>query len=80
MHMMAGDSLPPLAVGKRQAAAMLNVSERTLDRLTSPRGTLPCIRLAQKVLYRTEAIDAWLRQQEAAGAAGDIQKTENAAG
>lgn len=66
-----GDALPPLAISKRQAAALLNVSERTLDRLTVPHGTLPCVRLSQKVLYRTATIDAWLKQQEAAGAAGD---------
>lgn len=63
-----GDALPSLAVGKRQAAAMLGVSERTLDRITIPRGTLPCIRLSQKVLYSVASLGAWLKQQEAAGA------------
>lgn len=61
MHMSANPAgdLPPLAVSKREAARLLNVSERTLDRLG-----IPHVKLQQKILYRTETLAAWLREQE----------------
>ena len=44
---------------KRQAAAYIPCSERTLDRLPIPR-----IRVRGKVLYERSSIDAYLRSQE----------------
>jgi predicted DNA-binding transcriptional regulator AlpA len=51
----------PITVRAKRAASMLGVSERTLWSLTSPRGPIPCIRLADRlVLYRVADLEAWV--------------------
>lgn len=56
-----------LLIAARDAARMLNVSERTLWDWTSPRGTLACVRRpgSGRVLYSVETLRAWIGQQEA---------------
>ena len=51
----------------RDAARLLNVSERTLWDWTAPRGTLACVRRpgSGRVLYSVETLRAWIAAQEA---------------
>jgi len=52
----------PIAVRARRAAAMLSVSPRTLWSLTSPRYSIPCIRLANRLLlHSAKNLDATVR-------------------
>jgi len=57
----------PLALRPREAARALNISVRTLGRLTAPRGPIPCVRVGygkrQTVLYPMAELQAWLSQQ-----------------
>lgn len=71
------DSFPDLRTGKpktrplakllltrREAAAVLSMSERTLQTLTN-NGTIPCIRLSpQLIRYAPESLERWIRAQE----------------
>ena len=46
----------------RKTAEAMAVSERTLDRLTVPNGTLPCIRLSARCKrYDPADVQAWIR-------------------
>ena len=49
----------------RDCAARLGISERTLHTITTPRGTLPSVKIGTRVLYRPEAVESWLKEQEA---------------
>jgi hypothetical protein len=51
---------PPPRLTKKQAAAYIPCSERTLDRLPIAK-----IRLRGKVLYERSTIDSYLKSQEA---------------
>ena len=51
-YAMQATSPSPLAVSTRDAAQMLGISTRTLWSLTAPRGPIPCVRVAGRVLYR----------------------------
>jgi excisionase family DNA binding protein len=55
----------PLAVGVRDAAQLLSVSERHVWHLIES-GVLPAIRLGGRVLIRVAAIEAALAQRESA--------------
>ncbi|MDR1492224.1 MAG: helix-turn-helix domain-containing protein [Planctomycetaceae bacterium] len=48
----------------KQAAKWLNVSERTLWKITSPRGALKCCRIGNRVLYSPKAIDRYIAEIE----------------
>lgn len=50
----------PMALGPRDAAKALGISERTLWGLTAPRGPIPCVKAGTRVLYRSADLDAWL--------------------
>jgi excisionase family DNA binding protein len=55
----------PVLLTKREAAAVLRISERTLDRLTAPRGPIPPVRLGKLVRYRREALEQIATEREA---------------
>jgi len=59
----------PLAVSSREAARLLSVSQRTLWTLTAPRGPVPCVRVASRVLYRPGDLRAYLAGAAAAPSA-----------
>jgi predicted DNA-binding transcriptional regulator AlpA len=47
----------------RDAAKLLTISERTLWDISSPRGTVPTVRMGRSVRYLRGDLLAWLRQQ-----------------
>ena len=47
-----------------QAAKAIEVSRRTLDALFARRLGPPRTKIAQRVYYRIEALEQWLREQE----------------
>jgi len=63
MTTTVSEPLEKLAVTLKQAAQMLNISERTLWGLTCPRGPIPCVRIgARSVRYSVDALKAYLAQ------------------
>lgn len=67
---MKPSSSPPSAppkriVNSRKAAEYCSISERTLWGNTAPRGSLPCFRIGNRVLYDLDAVDAWIDLQVA---------------
>jgi excisionase family DNA binding protein len=60
-------SVPRLAVGRREAASMLSISERLLWTWTNA-GIIPHVRLGTRVLYPVDRLREWLAQQATAGA------------
>lgn len=66
----AGDN-QALLLTAREAAARLSVSEKTLMRLTAPKGSLPVVRIGKRgVRYTPAAIDQWILDQQAASLKG----------
>jgi len=61
------DESGKLLLDKREAAELLSVSVSTLDRLTEPRGFLPCVRLEGRVLYSPDTCRQWIAKCEAEG-------------
>lgn len=58
--METGSATPePLAVGRREAAAMLGISERLLWTWTNAK-TIPHVRIGTRVLYPVEELRRWL--------------------
>ena len=59
-HMNA--TVPPkqLLLSNREAAKVLSISARTLWGLTSPRGSIPCIRIGNRVLYPYDVLREWV--------------------
>lgn len=53
-----------LSVRRREAAQMLSISVRTLERLTAS-GEIPCVRLDRGILYSVEALREWLGRKMA---------------
>jgi excisionase family DNA binding protein len=64
--MSSPQSTAPLLLSARETARALSVSERTLFTLTKERG-LPCVRIGSRVMYRPEAVNAWLAEREQGG-------------
>ena len=64
---MATQDVGPLALRPRDAAKALGISARTLWGLTTPRGSIPCLRIGhgkrRAVLYPLGALQAWLSDQ-----------------
>ncbi len=58
--------IQPLAVGGCDAARLLGISERMLQRLTSS-GEIPSVLIRGRRVYRVAALDVWLQQQEHVG-------------
>lgn len=53
-------SKAPSPLTPRQAADALSIGERTLWRLTAPRGPLPSVRIGRSVRYAISDLDAWI--------------------
>ena len=49
---------------KRECAARLGISERTLHTHTTPRGSLKCVRIGTRIGYRPETVEKWLEDHE----------------
>jgi excisionase family DNA binding protein len=58
-----------LAVGAREAAAMLGVSERHLWSMTH-RGEIPRVKCGRRTLYPVTLLQKWLEREAAAQAGG----------
>lgn len=54
-----------LLLRPREAAELLSVSERQLWQHTAPRGPIPATRIGSCVRYSREALQAYIRQQNA---------------
>ena len=52
-------------LNRTDLARELTLSVDTLQRWETRRIGPPCVRVGRKVLYRMEAVRAWLREQEA---------------
>jgi excisionase family DNA binding protein len=52
----------PLAVGRREAAVLLGISERLLWTWTNA-GTIPHVRIGTRVLYPVRQLQDWLDRQ-----------------
>ena len=61
----AEESVPPLALRPREAAAAISVSLSTLDRLTKS-GAIAVSRVGNVRLYRLATLDAFLESRETA--------------
>lgn len=60
-------SIPTLTLlTVREAADVLRISTRTLHSQTSPRGTIPCVRIGRSVRYSQAALQNWIDQQQEA--------------
>jgi predicted DNA-binding transcriptional regulator AlpA len=60
---------PTLLLMAREAAKALAISEKTLWSLTTPRGTIPAIRVGERSLrYSVRALEEWIDRQPAATA------------
>ena len=53
-----------LLIDTRTTAAAMSISERTLFSITEPRGTLRCLRLPGRTMYRPADVTAWLDEQQ----------------
>ncbi|MHB8899149.1 MAG: helix-turn-helix domain-containing protein [Thermoguttaceae bacterium] len=56
------DATGRVLLSKREASAVLGLSEATLDRLR--KSDLPAVKLDGKVLFRPAALEAWAQQRE----------------
>lgn len=60
---------PRLLLTARDAARALAISEKTLWSLTTPRGSIPAIRVGERSLrYSVRALEDWIARQLAAAA------------
>lgn len=65
------DDVEPMLLTLSQAAKLLQVSEKTLWNHTAPRGNqIPNVRFGKTLRYNREALARWIKEQEAASAAG----------
>ena len=53
-----------LQLSAREAARCLSVSERTVWANSAPRGSIPTVRIGQRVLYDPDDLRAWIEQQK----------------
>jgi predicted DNA-binding transcriptional regulator AlpA len=63
----AHDTIEPILLTPRDAAAALAVSERTLWSLSSPRGKLPTVRIGRAVRYRVADLESFVAQHQEGG-------------
>jgi hypothetical protein len=57
---MAAETEALLVLTPRQAAAKLQIGERSLWSLTAPRGPIRCVRAGRSVRYRLCDLEDWL--------------------
>lgn len=53
-----------ILVGIREASELVQVSERKLWSMSSPRGPVPVVRVGKLLRYNVESLRAWAAQQE----------------
>ena len=61
----------------KECAEELGISQRTLHTITTPRGSLPCVKIGVRVMYRPESIKLWLKEQEIAAVNENSEKRKN---
>jgi len=66
------DDASKLLLTASQAAAALQVCEKTLWSMTRPRGSIPVVRIGRRTLYSRTALQRWIDSQSRA----DIVETE----
>ena len=47
----------------REASELLNLCEKSVWNHCCPRGSLPCVRLGSRLLFRREDIDRWIESR-----------------
>jgi hypothetical protein len=47
-----------------RTAKEMSLCEKTLWKITQPRGDLPCVRVFSRVFYSSETIREWIKKQE----------------
>ncbi|NLS95897.1 MAG: helix-turn-helix domain-containing protein [Planctomycetaceae bacterium] len=57
--------IPRLALRPREAAESLGISEKGLWQITSPRGSIPCVRVGSRVMYFRHQLERWADEQAA---------------
>jgi excisionase family DNA binding protein len=55
---------PTILLTRKQAAAALSISERTLWALTWPRGPIRSVQIGRSVRYSADALRAWVESQQ----------------
>lgn len=55
--------IPRLLLSREDAATSLNLSVRTLDDLTTPRGPIQCVRVGDRVLYSPAVLQRWIESE-----------------
>jgi excisionase family DNA binding protein len=64
--MRAAAEPPTLLLTARDAARALAISEKTLWSLTTPRGTIPALRVGERsIRYSLAALEEWIARQPA---------------
>lgn len=58
------NTTPQILIDIRQAAELVQVSERKLWSMSSPRGPIPVVRVGKLVRYNVESLRAWAERQE----------------
>lgn len=62
LYLKGGETeIPILTLRRREAARALGISERTLFKLTAPRGPIRCVKTPKAVLYPLDELRAWLQ-------------------
>jgi excisionase family DNA binding protein len=52
-----------LLYSARETAAMLGLSQKTVWSISTPRGTLPVVRVGSRTLYSKTDLEAWIESQ-----------------
>lgn len=60
---------PPMLLTAKQAAAAMQISERTLWAISAPRGPLPVVRIQSRVLYDPADLQRYVDAQKSKGGA-----------
>ena len=47
----------------REVAGRTGLCEKSIWNATAPRGTLPCVKLGSRILYRPEDVAAWIESR-----------------
>lgn len=63
MSVRESPKIEPLALGAKDAAKALGISERALQNATQPKGPIPSIKLGERRLYPVDALREWLRRE-----------------
>lgn len=63
LEVVAPQTLPPLAVGMRDAARLIGLSPRRLQQLALA-GEIPSVKIDGRRLFRLATLDRWLAERE----------------